>query len=502
MNNYKRNRKQSTCKQIKRSRKVDAKAQSIKEDQGKDTSNDISWYTHNPELAKNAANIYFSQQLGLPLRFGDNGFDGTIDDAANMIPGVMSINWIQSWGDPAVTYAARNIYSYIVHANSRNYKYDAPDVMMYLIAMDNIYMWIASMMRVYGVLNVYSGNNRYLPDTLVRSMSFDPEDLRQHLPQFRTLINLAISKVSIFWVPNKFDLLKRHWWLCSNVYTDSDSKQSQMYVFNPTHVYKWTGTEFETGSGLKPVSLRDKYLTYTDVNNITNQLIDAILNDSDIGMMGGDILKAFGSDNLFGITPMPEDYTVVPSYNEEVLMQIHNCTWDEYMAPDIKQKTDGTIDHLFIKETNNSRRVVCMAPILDFKSKVPSPEDIIVATRLSPWYFTTNVTGIYQQTAHCTTELTQSIQVYYRSASGGTEVVNINTCWLNAKFQDLAKIAHLLSKFDWAPYLYLYTAETTSDPSKVVGFIGDTDVCANISSVNKRTLSDAIIPSLFGTPIV
>jgi hypothetical protein len=70
--------------------------------------------------------------------------------------------------------------------------------------------------------------------------------------------------------------------------------------------------------------MRNTNLTVSALWGIGRDLIDAMLSQEDVGIMSGDILKAYGSDKLYRFAQLPDEYAIAPVYSEEVLSQFHN----------------------------------------------------------------------------------------------------------------------------------------------------------------------------------
>lgn len=112
-------------------------------------SNDVLWYAKTPELLRSAASIPFSTTLGTKPEF-------TIPTA---VPGVLQIDWAPTVGGMEarpINQAANSIYSFTVHANSRNYSYDPADQMKMIIAGMQVFSALAAGIRAYGVMLNFS----------------------------------------------------------------------------------------------------------------------------------------------------------------------------------------------------------------------------------------------------------------------------------------------------------------------------------------------------------
>ena len=102
-------------------------------------TNDPAYYALNSQLLVDAASHAFSDATGTKIPWSTKGYNEhlIVPDIAS-IPGVMSFRIAPTVGistdqSSAVNVAARNIYSYVRHANSGHSNYDAPDLMMYLL---------------------------------------------------------------------------------------------------------------------------------------------------------------------------------------------------------------------------------------------------------------------------------------------------------------------------------------------------------------------------------
>lgn len=369
--------------------------------------NDPKWYISDGQLAKDVASISFNTALGSSFTLSSDNLDSKWT-----IPGIMSIMTMPTGGasmdeNSPINIAARKVYSYVRHANSGHSNYDPPDLMMYLLAMDSIYIYWSWMVRLYGTLQVFSQTNRYVGDALVYSMGANAESLRQNLANFRAYINMFAVKASTFAVPKTMSLFIRHSWMYSNIYKDEDVSKSQFYVYAPAGVYKWAPTISAGGSGLQPVNVAafedstSKYITglnstantYVNIVALGNELINALLGNEDIGIMSGDILKAYGSENLWRLETIPEGYAVIPVFSEEVLSQIHNT---EIVSRSLTTKTGDVVGlqafTMFQDNTVGAGTIIqdlyCNSgyhqlydKILDFWKQDPTPEDVLVATR-------------------------------------------------------------------------------------------------------------------------
>lgn len=293
--------------------------------------NDPNWYATNPQLLKDAASIPFSWATGNAIHLNNPYIsDGTLGQT-RVAPGFMAFYMKPSVGlsnspTSPINTAAASIYSFIRHANSGSANYDAPDMMQYLIAIANIYAYINYLIRIYGIARTFSSRNRYLPQALITAMGMDLNASEDRLANFRYGINLRIAKMASFAVPKNFSYFLRSAFLYSSIYTEGTSAKDQMYFYSPAGFYKF----INVGSSTSVPTLQMfefPYQTARTTDVIMEDLdtyIAPLLLSEDFGIMSGDILKAYGTEGIFKLSQIAEDYTVVPEFNIGVLEQMRN----------------------------------------------------------------------------------------------------------------------------------------------------------------------------------
>ena len=300
--------------------------------------NDWRWYAQNEQLLKDSSSFPYSWPLGNKLNLGVNAPEVN----KGSLPGVMAIwtaptfGWSDNPNSP-VNVAARNIYSFVRHANSGHANYDAPDLMLYMCAMDSIYSYLSFLKRVYGVISTYSYTNRYYPKAVITAMTVDYDDIQRNLADFRGFINSFAVKVGSMCIPASMSYMAKHMWMYSGLYYDSDQDKAQTYLFVPNNLYRYV-LDTDGAGMLESFSFAEYYTTvgttdqdpsyinFEGLRKIADDMLNPILRSEDMNIMSGDILKAFGAANVYKVEGISETYTVLPSYEPEVLDQIQNMS--------------------------------------------------------------------------------------------------------------------------------------------------------------------------------
>lgn len=373
--------------------------------------NDPAWYVANGQLLKDFASLSFNNALGGKSTIEFHEYDATYEqnDFTYVAPGVMSIFTAPSFGisedgSSALNLAAKNFYTWIRHQNSGHANYDSPDLMLYFGAMDSIYSLLASMIRAYGTARAFSQTNRYVGDMYLQAMGYNANDLRNNIADFRGYINMVISKISAFCTPVTMAMFKRHFWMYSGIYRDEDVIKSQAYMYVPSIL--WEYSEMEGAGRLNAIlaygaitetGLALSTKTVSQVRSLMDSLLAKVVSSEDINIMSGDILKAYGRENLWTLSIIPEDYVVFPVYSEEVLDQIHNTTFAGRMPVstlDLTTDPAVSLDRLgVIQDPEVGDGALYSVPqfknvaqlgydaVIDMHKEEPTPEDVIVASR-------------------------------------------------------------------------------------------------------------------------
>lgn len=422
-NSYSKNRKKKGSKTTSRESYVknDASRDRLSVDTGmrKSMTNDVRWYAQNPELLRDSSSMPYGWPLGYTID------DRTADYEGNILtksPGILTARvalcpGVSKDNNSAVNVAARNIYSFVRHANSGHANYDSPDLMLYLLAMDEVYAMFYYGCRTLGTSMLFNQQNRYYPQAIVEALGFDYDDVISNLAQFRYYLNAISVKIGSMCVPSSMPILDRHRWIFSGLYTDSTTAKAQTYAYVPDGYRIYTEVESGGGKLVYTDFACDLKLKVAEYIEIMNSMINPIIGSEDMNIMSGDILKAYGPEGVFKLDSVAENFMVVPMYDHEVLTQFQNITFlgRANMATgnfDITQDNSinkgtiifdpnwGVIANGGTNDPRNAKRVLT----LDLPNVTPA--DTMVASRL------TNVTH---------TETVQNVD-HLHLTSSGTEI--------------------------------------------------------------------------------
>lgn len=302
--------------------------------------NDWRWYAQNEQMLKDAASFSYFNPIGNEIDWGY-----ATDLPGHGVPGIMAIRTAPTfgWNDGPTTplnIASTNLYSFVRYANSGAKNYDAPDLMMYLLTMDSIFSYHAFLKRIYGMAQLYSNTNWYYPKGAVYANGVDFEDVIHHLADLRYYINNFAVRAGSYCIPATMSYMAKHMWMYSGIYLDTpDNDKAQTYMFVPAGFYKFSNAESaDYYSSLQYVPFLDEGLsrpntpsqfsqyTVAQLQQYGDNLLAGVHLIEDVGIMSGDILKAFGPNMVYHLDGISEAYTVFPAYIEEVCDQIENMT--------------------------------------------------------------------------------------------------------------------------------------------------------------------------------
>lgn len=484
------------------------------------TDNDVNWYARSKELLDQAARLNFSNRAGDPIAFTGKS---VLTNTCDIVPGIMRFDYIPALGRTSITPkdsatysyiansvmkdAGTNIYSYVRSHNSGAINYEWQDMIAIIYAGSQIFSAIAHAIRIYGIAKTNYQNNTYMPDEILRSMAIDPAAFRKDLANYLFRLNYLIQKASVIWVPNDFPITQREYWMNTNLYYDADSTKAGIMYYFPAIFYKYSPKTSSSGSALVPTySYAKANDDGTKLLDTIEQMLNAILDDSDAGTMFGDLYKTYGADKLYSVGEISPDYSLAPVYNEEVNQQFHGLTIVETANyPSILQDVERSE---FVQDCFTVKKAFFTGSftdlVFDLYGKEDLPERVMVATRMTS--MVQSVTkgpgdDTYYLEVVSGSEICVGTHVYTRLKEGGLDDLTLFT-FLYEGDQNTIKRITRADKFDWAPTMYV--AKAKPDPTagfEVVDIVGDLENYTHLGMQALEKMHTTAILSEFGVPV-
>lgn len=500
-------------------------------------ANDVSWYTRYPNLVAAAGSFPYPNRPGMDVSFGtiDTSTTSTPNEKGLKVtvPGVLVMDWMPSIGisnkntDPA-SVLGKEMYARVRAAYSGTLRADAPDYVMYVLALDSVFAYIAWLKRLYRVLNVWSPDNYVLPDGLLHGMGLTDLDiakLRSERTKLWQLINQLILQSRKFTCPGSLDIINRHYWMSDNVYTDDATINSQFYMFNLRYVYEydpqvrdadnpqnavgglwpqpmpWDRLANINGDGLNVLTADD---LYTFGLNLINRIVDW----DDSYTINGYLQRAYAGDPMFIVEELPLDAPFAPIFNPEVLMQIENSMCVPYghtcaMSPFNFQIAQAPLRNAIVsnptfqiafpgatgasKSTKEELLKGSVKPYISVRSDMPNALENVIATRLKAHASSVNITTsedgkttYYEVTVDCASEVPfgwrmVGVKGNYDGTVPAGEAASADGfpqfVYLEAGPTSLAQNGDMvlnlwlkLCQFDWHPFILISWAGTALSP--------------------------------------
>jgi hypothetical protein len=489
-----------------------------------------NWYFTDKTLAEQTAQFSFQDFIGA----------GTLVDNGVTLPSIMTIALNPSADNSLAGYAgistatlmARKLYNSLANTSGRTQNYAPQDVFTLLLALGEIISYASYLKRALGVAFTYNVRNRDFPSKIIESMGINANDLFANLNRYRVEINTLLTQINKVPFPANIAWFDKCNALYEGIFQDNMSPMSQVYMMIPATTWILDESSYEEGTVLRTLPVAAN--TITDYNIVTRNMsshisnlrsmVQALLTSTTLNYIYGDILNYASKFNvkLLYMNMIEDSYTVMPQYDQEVLLHIHNmiligspivdisgnrepskpilATYTPYndVFPDVDEnsiqynpvfKTSYTAEEL----TNMQ---VGLMDIVDFPFGVPDLIGKIEATRFQirtdiglgqgdkslAFLDDENIAGIVA------TVLPDHYPVYINmySPSGPTRI--------DTTFRvGLAPVQlHYLTKFDNAPLVYLTSSETS-----VNAVIGDVNYYTNLPSDILSRMCNLTYQSLF-----
>ena len=484
--------------------------------------NDWRFYAASEEIAKSVASVPFNYMGGTPFRVSGTVFVNEGKPSVTLantaaIPAVMALDYVPSIGNvlpgtaTSINLASAQLYTMIRRANSGAKVYEAADVMMYVLAMQDIYASYFNCKRALGCLKLHTIQNHNLPKAILRALQIDYEDLRANAAQYRAMLNELATKINAFAIPSYFKAFDRAAFINSRLFGDSNDIKSQIYLYHKTGYYVWSATASTAGSSLQWEEYvvddtgLSSTLTLREYISKLNTQIDALYLDSDILTMSGDIFKAFPG-KLYAVSEIGEDFITEILFDTDVLAQIENS-----FALIPNYSLIGHNNWIWNMNVVQSNQLISFNP---YVANSTSPDMFVLGLTLTNRAFNSHKESpdfrdVLEWTRNSTVvsvEIT-STDVRARAVQSGLEIVlGYNIWYYNSQTLTVLSFGHilpslsynlgaqqvaLLSNFDWMPILYA-PGTTANSPCYIHGDI------KNVTLLDSEVLSRIHTAAMYG----
>jgi len=291
-----------------------------------------NWYFTDKALAEQTAQFSFQDFIG----------SGSLLDNGTTLPSIMSIllnpsadNSLAGYaGISTATLMARKLYNSLANTSGRTQNYAPQDVFTLLLALGEIISYVSYLKRALGVAFTYNVRNRDFPTKIINVMGINANDLFANLNKYRVELNTILTQINKIPFPANIAWFDKCNAIYEGIFQDNMSPMSQIYVISPATTWILDESSYEQGSVLRTlpvtVSAVDNYgnISRNFSSHLSNlrDMVQALLTSTTLNYIYGDILNyasKFGTKLLY-MNIIEDNYSVVPQYDQEVLLHIHN----------------------------------------------------------------------------------------------------------------------------------------------------------------------------------
>lgn len=292
-----------------------------------------NWYFTDKELAEQASRFSFRSFIGNGELVGHASLPSICTLALNPSIGG-NVKGATAY-TAAVNMAARKIYSRLATKSGRASNYAPQDVLTLILAMGEILSISSHMRRALGLAMTYNNRNRDFPSHIIKALGFDPDDLFSNLGIYRVKFNTIINQINKIPIPRNISWFEKAQAIYDNVFMDSPDQMAEIYAFIPATTWIIDESSYEGGTILKTMAACHNSWTanytiprvFLSWMNDLSAMIEAVMTSTTFNYIYGDILNLSANENveLLQVGIVPEDYGVVPTYDAEILLHIHNA---------------------------------------------------------------------------------------------------------------------------------------------------------------------------------
>lgn len=478
---------------------------------GQSVTNDLSWYSHYPELTVNAGKLSMLYPAGMKIDFRKDKSFPIADTVYELntdvydVPGIMALEYIPTYGysdsiKSPLTQMSRTTFNNLVAATNRVPNYEYTDLTVYQIAMTNLVQFYYWMCRIYLVAGTYSTVNLAWNKAVFEAMNVNGTDIITNRSLLYSYIITFARRISAFPFPKSFDLFNRTATLVSNIYTDGPDPKSQMYIFVPKGTYKWD-TDTNVGASKLTFVPYPNDATYADIVSVGNTLLDSLQGSTDVQQMTADILKVYAND-LVGVNVPPENGTINAVYDATILTQIMNAKslgisdLSNFENLDIAQATDQAVLEPYMVSKpqiavaavpNATIAMSYLRDMVNFLIPNPSEGTVLEGTRFMFVGGINSTNTKYTITSFGSEIITNMAIFVAASEKPDTSFTKLNLGPAAvASGVNVSKLLNALSNFDWHPRVAVF--RTISSPTKQYVYVGSQWDCSNYAFVTDQQI--------------
>lgn len=321
-----------------------------------DRDNDPNWYFTDPHLADQASQLSFQNVLG----FGDI--------AGYKVPSVMKVPLVSNpgltysviegssfdaeggnfflrpsdgttveeryphldWNKAGVNIMAAKLYTTLSSFTGRTASYAPQDVAMMILAISSIAEFSEHIRRVFGLALTYNYRNRSLPLGIIHTMGINVPDLISNMSVYRMKFNVCMARINQIPLLENIAFIKKCRDIYQKVYVDDTSNMSQIFYFCPAFASVLDEVGDDNGSILRAFQVNQGWAAETQPMSawldFLNLMITNVLESSTLNFIYADLLNMANklSVQTWKFDYLAENYVVMPEYDGNALMQLHN----------------------------------------------------------------------------------------------------------------------------------------------------------------------------------
>nr|AVX53471.1 putative capsid [Marmot picobirnavirus] len=497
--------------------------------------NDPRWYSGDSQLIADASKFSFANQLGSKIftRPHPTLASGGGYITSDVIPGVAALKMVNTPGiagdqSDGVNIAAADLFQRMRAGLNTYAAYAAPDVMMYVLAVDAVYSMYGNIARVFGILPTYQGANLYTPTRLLHAgYGFSEAEVAAIIKEkanYLTRFNQLVFKASTLYLPIDFTVVSRHAWLYMNYFVDESSTKAQYYIHRMMGAHKLNETLSDQGTFLEYI---ENPTTLSGLLDQFEVMINAIRNSDSMQKIRADMEGALKESTKWTLSYIQDTYVLAPVSDPLVLLQIHNTSiYPTFMYEHLKtiaQPVDNEFGFAITQSvtrnviiagpryafTGNetasqltSWNTICQEKMLDFPVQDVTSDLIIEATRntLGGAISTLNDKQ-YATLMNTGVDLCVGLTIEGRNPFDMDSIYSLDIDGQAVSVSNAVELRGLvmLSRFYSAPYLVVQNVGWGQSGGEST-LIGSVNNYTMVDATNISTLNSAIMIAMWGIP--